>query len=110
MQIETLRGIDNLSAIAIVSDVDGVFIGPADLYASMGHLRDMNHPDVLAAIERCIIAIRAANKAAGILMGDEKLVQRYLQLGCTFVAVGADTILLSQAADHLVARFKAPQS
>ena len=110
VQIETQRGIDNLSAIASVPGVDGVFIGPADLSASMGHLGDMTHPDVLAAIERCIVAIRAANKAAGILTGDETLVQRYLQLGCTFVAVGADTILLSQAADRLAARFKAPHS
>jgi 4-hydroxy-2-oxoheptanedioate aldolase len=110
VQIETQRGIDNLNAIASVPGVDGVFIGPADLSASMGHLGDMTHPDVLAAIERSILVIRAANKAAGILTGDEKLVQRYLQLGCTFIAVGADTILLSQAADRLAARFKALQS
>ena len=110
VQIETQRGIDNLNAIASVPGVDGVFIGPADLSASMGHLGDMTHPDVLAAIERCIVDIRAANKAAGILTGDEKLVLRYLQLGCTFIAVGADTILLSQAADRLAARFKASQN
>jgi 4-hydroxy-2-oxoheptanedioate aldolase len=110
VQIETQRGIDNLNAIASVPGVDGVFIGPADLSASMRHLGDMTHPDVLAAIEQSIVAIRAANKAAGILTGDEMLVQRYLQLGCTFIAVGADTILLSQAADRLAARFKAPQS
>src|SRR5580700_2730373 len=110
VQIETKRGIDNLNAIASVPGVDGVFIGPADLSASIGHLGDMTHPDVLAAIEQSIVAIRAANKAAGILTGDEMLVQRYLQLGCTFIAVGADTILLSQAADRLAARFKALQS
>jgi 4-hydroxy-2-oxoheptanedioate aldolase len=106
VQIETRRGLDNLKAIAGVSGVDGVFIGPADLSASMGHLGEMGHPEVLETIEQCIRDIRAANKAAGILMGDEKLVRRYLELGCTFIAVGADDILLSQAADRLAGNFK----
>ncbi|MGH7924798.1 MAG: 4-hydroxy-2-oxoheptanedioate aldolase [Candidatus Binatus sp.] len=109
VQIETRRGLDNLKAIAGVPGVDGIFIGPADLSASMGHLGDMTHPEVLAAIERCIVDIRSAHKAAGILTGDEKLVKRYLELGCTFIAVGADDILLSEAADRLAARFKTTQ-
>jgi 4-hydroxy-2-oxoheptanedioate aldolase len=110
VQIETRRGVENLKSIAAVPGVDGVFIGPADLSASMGHLGDMAHPEVLATIERSIVDIRAANKAAGILMGDEKLVKRYLELGCTFIAVGADTILLSQATDRLARTFKSLQS
>jgi 4-hydroxy-2-oxoheptanedioate aldolase len=107
VQIETRRGLENLETIAEVPGVDGIFIGPADLSASMGHLGDMTHPEVLSTIERAIKDIRGANKAAGILMGDEQLVRRYLELGCSFIAVGADTLLLSQAADRLAAKFKA---
>lgn len=110
VQIETRRGVENLKAIAAVPGVDGIFIGPADLSASMSHLGNMTHPEVLATIERCIAEVRAANKAAGILTGDEELVKRYLKLGCTFVAVGADTILLSQATDRLAKTFKSLQS
>jgi len=106
VQIETRRGVENVREIAATSGVDGVFIGPADLSASMGHLGNMTHPEVLATIERLIGEIRAAGKAPGILMGDEKLVQRYLELGCKFVAVGADTILLAQSADRTATRFK----
>jgi 4-hydroxy-2-oxoheptanedioate aldolase len=106
VQIETLRGVENVKAIAATPGVDGVFIGPADLSASMGHLGNMTHPDVLATIERLIGEIRAAGKAPGILMSDEKLVQRYLELGCKFIAVGADTILLATSADRTAARFK----
>jgi 4-hydroxy-2-oxoheptanedioate aldolase len=106
VQIETRRGLENIRAIAAVAGVDGVFIGPADLSASMGHLGNMTHPEVLAAIERCISDIRAANKAAGILMGEEELARRYMQLGCSFIAVGADDILLAQAADRLARKFK----
>lgn len=106
VQIETQRGVENLKSIATVPGVDGVFIGPADLSASMGHLGDMAHPDVLATIDRCIGEILAAKKAPGFLMFDERLVQRYLDLGCTFVAVGADAVLLAQSADRLAAKFK----
>ena len=107
VQIETLRGVENIKAIAGTPGVDGVFIGPADLSASMGHLGEMTHPEVLAAIEQCISHIHAAGKAAGILMGDETLVKRYLELGCTFIAVGADTLILAQGADRMASKFKA---
>jgi 4-hydroxy-2-oxoheptanedioate aldolase len=106
VQIETRRGVENIKAIAGTPGVDRVFIGPADLSASMGHLGNMTHPDVLASIEQLIGHIRAAGKAPGILMGDEGLVKRYLELGCMFIAVSADTLLLSQAADRMATRFK----
>jgi 4-hydroxy-2-oxoheptanedioate aldolase len=106
VQIETRRGVENIKAIAGTPGVDGVFIGPADLSASMGHLGNMTHPDVLATIERCIADIRGAGKAAGILIGDETLVKRYLELGCTFIAVSSDTLILSQGADRLASKFK----
>jgi 4-hydroxy-2-oxoheptanedioate aldolase len=106
VQIETRRGVENLKSIAAVPGVDGLFIGPADLSASLGHLGNMSHPDVVATIDRCIGEIKAAGKAPGFLMFDERLVDRYLQLGCLFIAVGADSILLSQAADRLAGKFK----
>jgi 4-hydroxy-2-oxoheptanedioate aldolase len=107
VQIETKRGLENLKAIAATPGVDGVFIGPADLSASMGHLGKMTHPEVLATIEECMGNIRAAGKAPGILMGDETLVKRYLELGCAFIAVGADSLILASGADRMAARFRA---
>ncbi|HUA33819.1 MAG TPA: 4-hydroxy-2-oxoheptanedioate aldolase [Candidatus Binataceae bacterium] len=106
VQIETLRGVENAKAIANTPGVDGVFIGPSDLSASMGHLGNLMHPDVLSTIERLMGEIRAVGKAPGILTGDEKLVQRYIELGCKFIAVSADTLLLAQSADRTAARFK----
>ncbi len=75
----------------------GVFIGPADLAASMGHRGRPGHPDVQAAIESAIRTIVAGGKAAGTLTGDITLARRYLELGATFVAVGIDVTLLAQA-------------
>ncbi len=107
VQAETKMALDNLDAILEVDGVDGVFIGPADLSASLGHLGNPGHPDVVQAIEGAITRIVAAGKAAGILSADEKLSRRYLELGVTFVAVGVDTTLLARGARALAQSFKA---
>lgn len=105
VQIETREALKNLPQILDVDGVDGVFIGPADLSADMGHGGNPQHPEVQAAIEDAIQQIRQAGKAPGILMANEQLAKRYLELGALFVAVGVDTTLLARGAEALAARF-----
>ncbi|RZI75122.1 MAG: 2-dehydro-3-deoxyglucarate aldolase [Variovorax sp.] len=107
LQAETREALDNLDAIAAIDGVDGVFIGPADLSASLGHVGNPAHPEVQRAIEDAIGRIQRAGKAAGILTPDEALARKYLDLGATFVAVGLDTNLLARHTSALAARFKA---
>jgi 4-hydroxy-2-oxoheptanedioate aldolase len=95
-----------LEAIAGVAGVDGVFIGPADLAAALGHAGELKHPEVQAAIEDAIRRLVACGKPPGILTGDETLARRYLELGCLFTAVGSDLALLARGADALAARFR----
>lgn len=95
VQIETREAMSNLASILDVDGIDGVFIGPADLSADMGFAGNPQHPEVQAAIENAIVQIRAAGKAPGILMANEALAKRYLELGALFVAVGVDTTLLA---------------
>jgi 4-hydroxy-2-oxoheptanedioate aldolase len=106
VQAETQTALDNLDAIAGTEGVDGVFIGPADLSASLGHVANPGHADVQAAIEKAIARILKAGKAAGILSTDETLARHYLDMGATFVAVGLDTNLLVRHTSALAARFK----
>ena len=106
VQIESREGLANLDAIAAVEGVDGVFIGPADLSASMGHRGNPGHPEVQAAIEDAIVRIRTAGKAAGILSADEALARRYIELVAAFVAVGVDTTVLMRGLQTLAAKFK----
>jgi 4-hydroxy-2-oxoheptanedioate aldolase len=86
--------------------VDGVFIGPADLSASLGHVGDPGHPEVQAAIEDAIARILRAGTAPGILTTDEAQARHYLALGAVFVAVGLDTQILARQTSALAARFK----
>ena len=106
VQAESKLALQNLEAICDTQGVDGVFIGPADLSASMGHRNQPNHPEVQEAIDRAIARIRKSGKAPGILATDERLARRYLEAGALFVAVGVDTSLLAKATDALAAHFK----
>jgi 4-hydroxy-2-oxoheptanedioate aldolase len=106
LQVETRQALDNLDAIAATDGVDGVFIGPFDLSAGLGHLGDIPHPEVQKAIDDSIRRIRKAGKAAGILAPVEADAHRYLDQGCLFVAVGADVGLLARESEKLCARFK----
>jgi 4-hydroxy-2-oxoheptanedioate aldolase len=109
LQIESRVGLDNLEAIAAVDGVDGIFIGPADLSASMGHLGNPGEPEVQRAIEDAIGRIRKAGRAAGILTGDRELARHYIALGACFVAVGTDTGLLAGSSGELAATFRPGQ-
>ena len=106
VQAESTEALANLDAIAQTPGVDGVFIGPADLSASMGHVGAPGHPDVQAAIADAIGRIRRAGKAAGILSTTEDQARKWLAAGATFVAVGVDTIVLTQAAKALLEKYK----
>lgn len=111
VQIENLEGLARLDEIVAVEGVDGVFIGPADLSAAMGHRGNPGHPDVQAAIEDAIVRIQKAGKAAGILSADQALARRYIELGARFVAVGVDTTVLMRGLQTLANTFKdAPPS
>lgn len=106
VQIENREGLANLDEICAVEGVDGVFIGPADLSAAMGHRGNPGHPEVQAAIEDAIVRIGRAGKAAGILSADETLARRYIELGAAFVAVGVDTTVLMRGLQRLAGAFK----
>jgi 4-hydroxy-2-oxoheptanedioate aldolase len=107
VQAESVTALANLEAICEVDGVDGVFIGPADLAASMGHRGKPGHPEVQAAIEQAMGTIVASGKAAGTLTSDAALARRYLELGCTFVAVGVDILIYANAARKLAKDFLA---
>ena len=106
VQVESLAGLQNIEAIGAVEGVDGIFIGPSDLAASMGFLGQPAHPQVRSAIENAIVRILQTGKSPGILCADVALAHHYMALGAQFVAVGVDTSLLVRASAALAAQFK----
>lgn len=105
VQVETSEGVANAAEIAAVDGVDGVFVGPSDLAASMGLLGQQSHPDVEAAVLRTFEAVRGAGKPVGVNAFDPAVADRYLAAGASFVLVGADVALLARGSEALAARF-----
>jgi 4-hydroxy-2-oxoheptanedioate aldolase len=106
VQVESQAGVDALEEIVAVGGVDGVFLGPADLAASLGHLGSPDHPDVVAAVESAITTVVAGGKVAGVNAFAEPVARRYLALGARLVLVGADVTLLARGSEDLAARYR----
>jgi 4-hydroxy-2-oxoheptanedioate aldolase len=106
VQVETQAALDNIEAICAVDGVDGVFIGPADLHASLGHTGEIANAKVKPMIDDAIRRIRKAGKAPGILTPNEADAKHWLSCGGLFVAVGADVGILARGAEALAAKFK----
>jgi 4-hydroxy-2-oxoheptanedioate aldolase len=106
VQVETVDALSNLDEIADVDGVDAVFIGPADLAASMGKLGQPEHPDVVSSIETALTTITAHGKCAGVNAFNESVARRYVAAGASFVLVGADVALLARGAEDLARRYR----
>ncbi len=106
VQVETRQSLDCIEEIAAVDGVDGIFIGPGDLSASLGHPGELFHPEVVAAIEDAITRVRAAGKPAGVLTYDHDFARRCMGLGTLFTAVGADLSILLRGVEKLADEFK----
>jgi 4-hydroxy-2-oxoheptanedioate aldolase len=108
VQVETEEALDNIDAISAIDGVDGIFIGPADLHASLGHAGEIANPKVKPMIDEAIRRIRKSGKAPGILTPNEADARHWLECGALFVAVGSDVGILARGAEALAAKFKRP--
>ncbi|ACL62710.1 4-hydroxy-2-oxoheptanedioate aldolase [Methylobacterium nodulans] len=107
VQVETREALDRLEEIAAVEGVDGIFVGPADLAASLGHVGEPGHPEVVSAVEDAVRRIRASGKPAGILTPDPDFARRCIALGTTFTAVAIDVGVLARGTEAVMRQFTA---
>ncbi|WP_337060488.1 HpcH/HpaI aldolase family protein [Kineococcus sp. G2] len=105
VQVETVEGVENAEAIAATEGIDGVFVGPSDLAASMGLLGRQSHPDVVAAVRRALDAVRTTGTPVGVNAFDPAVARGYVDAGARFVLVGADVALVARGSEALAAEF-----
>jgi len=105
VQIETAAAVEAAADIASVDGIDGVFVGPADLAASMGLPGQQTHPDVTAAVRRVFVAARSHGKPAGVNAFDSVAAQAYIDAGAAFVLVDSDVTMLARGSEALAARW-----
>jgi 2-keto-3-deoxy-L-rhamnonate aldolase RhmA len=98
VQLETPHALGQLEAIASVEGVDALFIGPADLSASMGHVGQFTHPEVMQAIADAVRRCKALGKPVGTVGGTPDVVTQYRAIGFDYLAISSDMGLLMNGA------------
>jgi 4-hydroxy-2-oxoheptanedioate aldolase len=106
VQVENTKGVENLDEILKVDGVDGVFIGPADLAASMGFIGQADRVEVKTVVEESLKKIRAVGKMAGVMAIAKPLADHYVTCGANMIAVAVDTLLLANAASKVAGQYK----
>ena len=107
VQIETQGAVDAIEEIAAVPGVDALFVGPADLAASLGYPGESGRAEVRSAVAAAIRRIRAAGKPAGFLAVDDSYLEEAVAAGSLFTAVDIDIAILRRTAEARAAAWKA---
>jgi len=105
IQIESQRGIEAIDEICQVEGIDGIFVGPSDLAADLGHIGDPGHPQVQEVIAYAYERIKISGLPIGTLAPVTTHACSYLSMGASFVAVASDQALLRIAAQEIRSRF-----
>jgi len=105
VQVETETALEGIEEIAAVEGVDGVFVGPADLAASMGLIGQPGHERVKTAVLDAIGRITSCGKPAGVLTTDTGFARSCIGAGASFVAVGIDAGILARETSTLAQQF-----
>lgn len=109
VQIESAEAVKNLDQILAVEGIDGIFIGPSDLAASMGHLGQQDHPSVKKAVQECIKTAKQRGVLVGVNAFAPAVADEYIQQGVDFISVGADVALLARATEAIADRYISDQ-
>src|SRR5580704_11379704 len=96
VMVESADAVANIDALLQTPGLDGIMVGPADLAVTMGHLTDLNHPDVGAGIADVRSACQRNSVPFGIFAATEKAARRWAGEGAGFMTIGADTQFLDQ--------------
>jgi 2-keto-3-deoxy-L-rhamnonate aldolase RhmA len=103
LQIEHVRGVENLDEILEVSGIDSIFIGPADLSASLNLLGQWDHPKQLNTISTIISKTRAAGVPVAMAVDENPSeVLKWISKGVQIVTLGFDwTFMQDKATENL---------
>jgi 4-hydroxy-2-oxoheptanedioate aldolase len=106
LQIEHIAGVRATRQILQVPGIDVVLLGPMDLSASLGLLGQLDHPDVVEAVEHVIAEAQRARIAVGIpIDAPPDVVSQWVSKGCQFVIVGEDHSMLRRTAEQALSQF-----
>ena len=95
-QCETAGCLEHIEEITAIDGVDGILVGPLDLSISLGCPMQLDHPQMVAALERIQAACKKNGKISVIFCGDAQTARARISAGYDSVAVSVDTLLCIQ--------------
>jgi len=107
--IESESALADLSRICATPGLDVIYMGIYDLAVALGCEGDTKHPRVVNVVEAAIVQIRAAGKAAGMMVRNQQDIAKALALGANFLVYSVDTFLIREAVSQAVSLFKQEQ-
>jgi 2-dehydro-3-deoxyglucarate aldolase len=106
VQAEHARAVENIESIAAVEGIDAVLIGPYDLAASLGRMGQVEHPDVVGAIDHVTEVCLKAGVRLGYFGVTAEAVQPYIARGYTLIIAGVDTLFLGGGAKRVLSALR----
>lgn len=106
VQLETPEALSNMAEIAAVPGIDGVFVGPGDMAASMGHIGQIGRSDVQDMLAQAARDASALSLPVGIVGATPEMVQGYIDMGYSFAAIASDLALMNAHARHVLGELR----
>lgn len=102
IQAETQGAIDQIEEIVAIKDVDAILIGPYDLSANLGFTGQIDHPEVVTAINKVEQACKQADVKLGYFGVSAESVLPYKEKGFTLLTIGVDSLFILNGAQQLL--------
>ena len=107
--IETKEALDKLDEILDTPNLDGIYIGPADLSLAVGEEPGFDRAEGTLAYKEIIRILNSAKKRkllAGIHNGTPEYAQKMINQGFNLVTVGSDQRFMSAGAKSAIEKIK----
>lgn len=104
IHIETIEAVDAVDEYLSIDGVDVLFLGPTDLSHSLGHPGELDHPEVVAAMDRVAAAVVPSDTALGIYAGSTEFAKTWMDKGARYLATGVQGFMAAGMQDYLALR------
>lgn len=106
IQIERRQALDNLEEMLSIPGIDVACMGCMDLSIDLGIPGELEHPEMVAAMDRVVAIADRNHLASGIIAADLKAVTTWIERGMRFVSYATDAIHLQEAAGLAVSKLR----
>ena len=106
VQAEHIDAVNNIDEIVEVDGIDAVFIGPYDLSASMGLMGQVDHPEIVEAIDRVGRACQQRDITLGYFGTTAESVQDYVSKGYHLICAGTDAGFVTAGAEETLEKLR----